>query len=116
MELLLNPPQNFSIMTGEDVLFYLMLALGGNGGILASAHLKTEDFISVYRSVSDNDQRSALRKWKRLYEFIPLLFIEPSPAPIKYCLKKQNLISSSETRLPILEITENLKKKLDNFL
>lgn len=114
--LLLNPPKNFSILTGEDVLFYITLTLGGDGGILASAHLNTEDFVDVYNAVKNNNHQLALEKWKILAKFIPLLFEEPNPAPIKYCLNKLGIISSQEVRLPLTEITDNLKDKLDSVV
>lgn len=116
MALLMNPPKDFSILTGEDILFYLTLALGGHGGILASAHLKTELFVEVYQKMKDNQQEDALRIWKQLYDFIPLLFKEPNPTPIKYCLKELGLISSSEVRLPLTEISDSLKEKLDETI
>jgi 4-hydroxy-tetrahydrodipicolinate synthase len=114
MALLMDPPKDFSVLTGEDILFYLTLSLGGQGGILASSHLRTEQFIEVYRKMKDNDQEAALRIWKQLYEFIPLLFKEPNPAPIKYCLNELGLIDSPEVRLPLTEISDQLKSKLDN--
>ncbi len=116
MDLLLNPPENFSILTGEDMLFFSMLTLGGNGGILASAHLATKDFISVYNLVRDNDHQAALEKWKLVSPVIPLLFAEPSPAPIKYCLKRMGIIESGETRLPIVKITKELEGKLERYI
>ena len=45
IELLLNKPDEFSVLSGEDNLFYSSLLLGGDGGVTASAHLKTRDFI-----------------------------------------------------------------------
>jgi 4-hydroxy-tetrahydrodipicolinate synthase len=116
MELLLNPPPDFSILTGEDALFFSTLTLGGNGGILASAHLFSDDFIDIFTSIQRNDHTKALEKWKKLYRIIPLLFAEPNPAPIKYCLKKLGLIESAETRLPLMEITKELENKLDAVL
>lgn len=116
MALLLNPPKNFSILTGEDILFYLTLTLGGQGGILASSHLRTEQFVEVYNKVKENDHQAALKAWKPLYEFIPLLFKEPNPAPIKYCLKELGLIDSPELRLPLTEISGSLKEKLNHVL
>lgn len=113
MSLLLNPPKDLSILTGEDILFYLTLTLGGHGGILASSHLKTEDFVEVYQKVKSNDLEAALQVWKKLYEFIPLLFKEPNPAPIKYCLKELGLLESSELRLPLTQISEELQDKLN---
>lgn len=114
--LLMNPPKNLSILTGEDALFYSMLTLGGDGGILASSHLHTKDFIDVYNAVKNNNHQLALEKWKSLYRFIPMLFEEPNPAPIKYCLKILGIIDSAEVRLPLTEITNNLKDRLNNVL
>ncbi|HEX7511234.1 MAG TPA: 4-hydroxy-tetrahydrodipicolinate synthase [Chitinivibrionales bacterium] len=113
MELLLNPPPKFSIMTGEDLLYFSTLCLGGSGGILASAHLYTEDFIDIFKSIRQNDHGKALGIWKKLSKIIPLFFAEPNPAPIKYCLKKLGLIQSAETRLPLMDITQELENKLD---
>jgi 4-hydroxy-tetrahydrodipicolinate synthase len=116
MALLQNPPADFSIMTGEDILFYTTLALGGAGGILASAHLKTEDFIDVYNKIQANDHQGALPVWNSLSKLIPLLFEEPNPAPLKYCLNKMSLIDSPELRLPLVDITPKLQSKLDAAL
>jgi len=116
MALLMDPPKDFSILTGEDILFFLTLTMGGQGGILASSHLKTEMFVDVYNKIKQNNQEGALQTWKQLYDFIPLLFKEPNPAPIKYCLKEMGLIDSSEVRLPLTQISNQLKTKLDNIV
>ncbi len=115
MELLLNPPPNFSILTGEDLFFYNALTLGATGGILASAHLETSRFVEIYRLIANNNYQAALELWKPLAKFIPCLFEEPNPAPLKYCLQKEGLIDSLETRLPLTEISNELKAKLDQF-
>ncbi|GKX68231.1 4-hydroxy-tetrahydrodipicolinate synthase [Inconstantimicrobium mannanitabidum] len=115
-DLLLNPPKDFSIMTGEDILFYTNLVYGGDGGIMASSHLRTDEFVEVYKAIKDNNHKVALDKWKELAKFIPMLFEEPNPAPIKYCLSKLGLINSDEVRLPLVEITDTLKNKLDKAL
>jgi 4-hydroxy-tetrahydrodipicolinate synthase len=116
MELLLNPPDDFSILTGEDIFYYLSLTLGADGGILAAAHLATEDYIDIYQLLKENNHKMALKKWGKLSQLIQLLFIEPNPAPIKYCLNKMGIIQSAETRLPIVEISKELESKLDRYL
>jgi len=83
---------------------------------MASAHIKTEEFIKVYDLIVQNDHEGALLVWKELYCIIPLLFEEPNPAPLKYVLNKMGLIDSPEIRLPLLEITKELKNKLNNQL
>ncbi|SHK49273.1 4-hydroxy-tetrahydrodipicolinate synthase [Anaerocolumna jejuensis DSM 15929] len=116
MNLLLNTPKDFSVLTGEDLLFYLTLTLGGAGGIMASAHVNTEKFVKIYKNIRENNAEEALTTWKELYPLIPLLFEEPNPAPIKYCLNSLGLIDSPELRLPLTEISEELKVKIDKVL
>jgi len=115
-DLLINPPEDFSILTGEDAYFYTTLLLGGQGGIMGSAHLRTKEFIEVYNLVRTNDHQAALKKWKSLYKMIPLLFVEPNPTPLKYSLSKLGLIDSDEVRLPLVNITTELENKLNSII
>ena len=113
IDLLMNRPDNFSVLSGEDLYFYNSLLLGGEGGVMASAHLNTKDFIKVYNDIKNNDYQKALETWKGLAKMIPLLFKEPNPTPIKYLLYKKGLIDSGEVRLPLVEISNELKKELE---
>jgi len=103
-------------MTGEDNYFYTMLAHGGDGGILASAHLETAAFVSIYERLLGNDHRSARRIWSGLETVVPLLFREANPMPIKYCLWRQGLLRSPECRLPLTRISAELADELDRAL
>lgn len=115
-DLLLNRPKDFSILTGEDAFFYSTLMLGGDGGIMASAHLNTEKYVEIFNKAKQNDHEGAFEIWKKVAPITPLLFEEPNPAPIKYCLSKLGLIKSPEVRLPLVEISEGLAKKINNIL
>ncbi len=116
IELLNNKPKDFFVLTGEDNFFYTNLIHGGDGGIMASAHLNTEKYIEIYNLVQDNNHQKALSIWKDISRIIPILFKESNPAPLKYCLKKSGLIISDEVRLPLTKISDNLRKELDNFI
>mgnify|MGYP002725628641 CR=1 FL=1 len=116
LELLRQKPEGFAVLTGEDHLFYTTLVNGGDGGILASAHLQTDDFIDVYTSIQNNDHQKALETWRRIEPVIPNLFKEPNPAPLKYCLSKLGLIRSPETRAPLGSISSTLTAELDKYL
>lgn len=115
-DLLINRPEDFSILTGEDAYFYTTLILGGNGGIMGSAHLRTKEFIEVYNLVKTNNHQTALKKWKSLYKMIPSLFEEPNPTPLKYSLSRLGLIDSDEVRLPLVNITTELENKLNSII
>ncbi|MBV9585317.1 MAG: 4-hydroxy-tetrahydrodipicolinate synthase [Alphaproteobacteria bacterium] len=116
LELLRRRPAGFSVMTGEDNYYYTMLAHGGDGGILASAHLETGAFVSIYERMLANDHRGARRIWSRLETVVPLLFREANPMPIKYCLWRQGLLRSPECRLPLTRVSPELAAELDRVL
>ena len=116
IELLRDRDPRFAVFTGEDILFYLNIVSGGNGGILASAHLQTERFIRVWEAVQDIDLKTALAEWNKLTKMIPLLFTEPNPAPIKYILAKKGIIPSPELRPPMTTVSKKLKSELDRFI
>ena len=101
------------VLTGEDALFFTMLANGADGGILAASHLMTDRFVEVGRRFDANDIDGARRAWRPLAEFVPLLFAEANPMPIKYCLWREGLIASPECRLPLTRISDVLARRLD---
>ena len=113
LELLRRKPADFAVLTGEDALFFTMRANGAEGGILAASHLMTEGFVEVERSFATNDLVAARAAWAPLARFVPLLFTEANPMPIKHLLWRQGLISSPECRLPLTKISDGLARRLD---
>ena len=116
LELLARKPKNFAVLTGEDALYFTMMANGGDGGILAASHLMTERFIEVGRRFDANDVAGARAAWASLAQFVPLLFAEANPMPIKYLLWRQGLIATPECRLPLTKISDGLARQLDSIL
>jgi len=116
LELLRQRPPGFAVLTGEDAFFYTMLAHGGDGGILASAHVETATFLAIYERMTANDHQGALKAWSRLEPVVPLLFREPNPMPIKHCLWRQGLIASPECRLPLTRVSTALATELDRLV
>ena len=116
LELLARKPAGFSVLTGEDELFFTMLANGAEGGILAASHLMTAGFIAVKDPLAANDVAGARHAWAPLKALVPLLFAEANPMPIKYCLWRQGLIASPECRLPLTKISDGLAQRLDAAL
>ena len=106
-------PVGFSVMTGEDALFYAALTQGADGGILASAHIDTARFAAIRNKLVAGDQPAALRAWRALTDLPRLLFAEPSPAPIKHWLWRAGLIDSPEVRLPMTGVSDGLAARID---
>jgi 4-hydroxy-tetrahydrodipicolinate synthase len=116
LELLAMKPAGFSVLTGEDALYFTMLCNGADGGILAAAHLATERFVEVGQLVAANDLVAARAMWSSVRGFIPKLFQEANPMPIKHCLWRLGLIASPECRLPLSSISDGLARDLDRWL
>jgi 4-hydroxy-tetrahydrodipicolinate synthase len=116
LELLRRRPRGFAVMTGEDNFYYTMLAHGADGGILASAHIATPNFIDIHARMLANDHHGALRLWRRLEGLVPLLFREANPMPVKYCLWRQGLLRSPECRLPLTQVSPELAAPLDQAI
>ncbi len=112
LELLRVGKDRLSILTGEDHMFFASVALGGAGGILASAHVEPEAFVQVFDQLRAGDGPSALARWNQLGSWIPLLFGEPNPAPVKVWLADHGLIRSPECRLPLAPVSDELIAQL----
>ena len=113
LDLLARKPKDFAVLTGEDALYFTMMANGADGGILAASHLMTERFVEVKRRFAANDVSGARAAWAPLAGFVPLLFAEANPMPIKHLLWRQGLIASPECRLPLTRISDGLARRLD---
>ncbi|MBV8534918.1 MAG: 4-hydroxy-tetrahydrodipicolinate synthase [Alphaproteobacteria bacterium] len=112
-ELLRRRPAGFSVMTGEDALFFSAIAHGADGGILASAHVDPRGFAEMRSLLLSGDRAAALRLWGGLSEVVSLLFAEPSPAPIKYWLWRKGWLPSPEVRLPMTPVSFALARRID---
>lgn len=116
LDLLARRPADFAVLTGEDALYFTMLANGADGGILAASHLMTGQFLEVAERMAASDIVGARAAWQPLVRFVPLLFAEANPMPIKYALWRQGLIASPECRLPLARISDGLARELDAVL
>jgi 4-hydroxy-tetrahydrodipicolinate synthase len=116
LDLLASRPEDFSVLTGEDSLFFSMLANGADGGILASCHIATERFVRIFALMAANDHRAALAQWQPLASLVSRLFVEANPMPIKHCLWRAGLIASPECRLPLGRVSVTLARELDAHL
>jgi 4-hydroxy-tetrahydrodipicolinate synthase len=117
LNLIATAPPTLTVLAGEDELYFTALIHGASGGILAASHLATEVFVEVARLLRDNDLAAARGKWDaELAWWIPLLFAETNPMPLKYCLWRLGLIESPDCRLPLTRVSREHADVLDAML
>ncbi|MFM0609171.1 4-hydroxy-tetrahydrodipicolinate synthase [Paraburkholderia sediminicola] len=99
------------VLTGEDINIFNTLCLGGSGAIAASAHVRPERFVALYRALSAGRLDEGRRMFHALVPLIQALFAEPNPAPVKAMLAAQGLICD-ELRMPMTRAGDALVARL----
>ncbi|MDO3412305.1 4-hydroxy-tetrahydrodipicolinate synthase [Saccharibacillus sp. CPCC 101409] len=100
------------VLCGDDARLLDFLEAGAAGGMLASAHVRTNDFLGVYHSFRAGRAAQAQSDFEELLPLMRLLFEEPNPAPVKWLLAEQGRIAHGTLRLPMVEIGEELRGQL----
>ncbi|MFI6761791.1 dihydrodipicolinate synthase family protein [Micromonospora sp. NPDC050417] len=100
--LLADPPSGFAVLGGDDVLISPLLALGAQGGILASAHFGTTRFVEMIDAWRADDAIRGRALGHRLAMMSNAMFAEPNPTVVKAVLHAQGRIPTPAVRLPFL--------------
>ncbi|WP_434082530.1 4-hydroxy-tetrahydrodipicolinate synthase [Cohnella hashimotonis] len=104
------------VLCGEDQRLFDMLGRGARGGILASANIKTDVFVDMYRRFERGDTKGAAQAFTTVLPWMERLFSEPNPAPLKWLLARQGIIASDSLRLPMSPISQTLRTELEVLL
>ncbi len=99
-------PPGFSVLGGDDLFISPLLAMGADGGILASAHVRTSEFAELIRLWQDGAAVGARRLGHRLTAVAQALFAEPNPVVIKAVLHRRGQIPSPVVRLPLVPASQ----------
>ncbi|MCH6172365.1 dihydrodipicolinate synthase family protein [Pseudonocardia alaniniphila] len=102
VDLLADPPPGFAVLAGDDVVAGPLLAVGAAGAVLASAHLRTQQWAEAVASWRVGDAERARELTRPLTRLAAALFAEPNPCVLKAVLHEQGRIASPAVRLPLL--------------
>ena len=111
MLIILNKPDGFLVISGDDALTLPHLAIGGDGVISVVANAFPKRFSTMVSSILKGDLDLAKQKHYELFEIIKYLFADGNPGGIKYVLKLIN-ICEDNMRLPLVNINEKTANKL----
>lgn len=104
---------NFSLLSGDDSLTLPMMSVGGDGVISVVSNIIPNEIEKMCRYFSNGDIKNAIKIHHKYFKLIKNLFIETNPIPVKYVLKRIGIISDAKPRLPLTELSDENKKKLD---
>lgn len=94
---------DFSQLSGEDATIMAFLGTGGHGCISVTSNVAPGPLSRMHKAWQAGETAEALAIHDRLQPLHEALFVESSPAPVKYAAKLLG-ICSDEVRLPLAGI------------
>jgi 4-hydroxy-tetrahydrodipicolinate synthase len=104
-------PDDFCVLSGDDVLTLPILAVGGRGVISTSANVAPAEMVEMVRAFDAGDVERARAAHLRLLPLFAVLFCETNPIPVKAAVAELGRIGE-EIRLPLTEITQPNRERL----
>ena len=106
---------DFCQLSGEDATALALMAHGGHGCISVTSNVAPRLCAEFQNYCLKGDFKSALAIQDRLMPLHDVLFVETNPGPVKYALSRLGFCST-ETRLPLVPISESSRKLVDAAL
>lgn len=101
-----------AVLSGEEPLFATHVALGAQGGVLASATVYPQLWIDVFRLARAGNLDQAIKLQQRLDPVIDTIYRETNPGPLKYYMKLAGMRAGG-VRLPLTDPTDETIRALE---
>ena len=115
MRIIKGKPENFNIISGDDMMTIPVIASGGSGVISVLANAFPAQCSELVNQSLKNNFKTARELQFRFLEIIELLFIEGNPAGVKAMLNIMNLCSNN-LRLPLVPVTKTIYTRIQKSI
>lgn len=115
IELFERVGDRMDVYSGDDLLTYPILAIGGKGVISVSANIVPRMMADMVDFALSGDWESSFSCHRALYSLNRALSLETNPIPIKTAMGLAGMIDP-EMRLPLVEMSEPSRKRLEEVL
>ncbi|MGH9055634.1 MAG: dihydrodipicolinate synthase family protein, partial [Acidimicrobiales bacterium] len=107
---------DFRVFVGLEELSLPMMAVGATGMMNAVGNLVPDRVAELWRAMDEERLADARKIHHELWELNRAVFFDTNPIPIKYMLKRMEVVGSNEHRLPMMPATTELEVRLDGVL
>ncbi|WP_333600689.1 4-hydroxy-tetrahydrodipicolinate synthase [Flavobacterium sp.] len=114
MKLIQDKPKDFLVISGDDMITLPMILAGGSGVISVIAEGFPKQFSEMVHLGLNKRVDDAYKLHYLLADSIDMIFEQGNPAGIKEVFKSLGL-SENTVRLPLVNVDENLAKRLNDF-
>lgn len=108
-------PEDFLLLSGEDLLTDEIIKLGGKGVISVLANGFPEEFSKVARLALEGDYEGAKKTSEGFQAINPLMYAESNPVGVKEVLRVKG-VCGNQVRLPLVSASADLKKQISELL
>ncbi len=112
MKIIEHKPNDFLVISGDDMIALPMVLAGGSGVISVIGQGFPKEFSNLIQFGLERKVDQAYELQYQLAESIDLIFEQGNPGGIKEVLKSLGL-STNVVRLPLVNVSEDLAKRLD---
>ena len=116
MEIIKNKPEKFRVLSGDDALTLPLLSIGMEGVISVVANVYPSEMSLINKEAENGNYDGAREMHYKILDLTNALFEEGNPAGIKAALKAKDIIEHETLRLPLVSVSENLRKKIKSLL
>ena len=114
-QLIINKPDDFLVISGDDNTAYQSVLMGGDGVISVIAGCIPKEFSEIINLSMEKKEFESQSKFKIVKPLLDYLFLEGNPSGIKSALHKLNLCENI-LRLPLVPVSDELKIKINNSI
>ncbi|MBI3794547.1 MAG: 4-hydroxy-tetrahydrodipicolinate synthase [Nitrospinae bacterium] len=107
--------KGFNLYSGDDLINYPILAIGGAGSISVTANVWPEKMARMHDQFFAGNFGEALALHLEMRELSKAMFIETNPTPVKTALAMMGKIQE-EVRLPLAPMSDANREKLAGVL
>ncbi|MEM1046273.1 MAG: 4-hydroxy-tetrahydrodipicolinate synthase [Pseudomonadota bacterium] len=104
------------VFVGLEELSFPMMAVGACGLMNAVGNLSPKPLAELCEAVWRGDLFGARDLHRSLFEINKAVFYDINPIPMKYMMKRLDILPVNEHRLPLLPAGPDLEKRLDGVL
>ncbi|AVW92147.1 4-hydroxy-tetrahydrodipicolinate synthase [Celeribacter baekdonensis] len=104
-----------AVHCGDDGLALAFYALGACGLTSVFSNYDPEICVALYNAWNAGDRTRALDIHEALRDIADAMFIENSPAPVKYIMSSRGL-NGTAVRMPLAEVSEPARNMLDQHM
>jgi dihydrodipicolinate synthase len=115
MRIIRGKPDNFSVISGDDMMTIPIIASGGAGVISVLANAFPAATSELVTNSLKNNFKSAREIQLRYLEMIELLFIDGNPAGVKAMLNIMNLCQNT-LRLPLVPVNRTIYSRIQKAI